>query len=76
MPGLSGTGPRGKGPRTGRGLGPCPTSKSGFKGKPKVAPSGFIGGGRRGGGRRRGVGRRFGPGLGFGRGFLKGRTGP
>ena len=25
MPGGDGTGPQGKGPRTGRGLGPCPT---------------------------------------------------
>jgi hypothetical protein len=64
MPGLSGTGPMGKGPKTGRGLGPCKSS----------AKSGFISGSPRGRGLgRRGMGlghrRRFAPSFGFGRGF-------
>jgi len=54
------TGPRGEGPRTGRGLGHC----SGFESPGYVR--GTPGGGR---GFGRGQGRGFGPGRGFGRGY-------
>ncbi len=58
MPGFDGSGPRGQGPRTGRGFGPCP---------PGAAPAGAVGpegvvygigrgGLPRGGGRGRGWG--------------------
>ena len=53
MPGFDRTGPRGEGPMTGRGLGPCGRGL------------GF----RRGFGRRFGRGRGFGRGFGFRRGY-------
>jgi hypothetical protein len=64
MPGFSGTGPTGRGPRTGRGLGPCGPSKGKKTGRrPRL---GLIGKGGRG--RRR----RFGPTGMMGPGFLRG----
>ncbi len=56
MPGLDGTGPQGRGPMTGRGIGYC----IGY-----VNPT-YLGIGR---GIRGGVGRGYVPGRGFGRGF-------
>lgn len=60
-------GPRGEGPRTGRGLGYC----SGFNspGYTKGTPRGGAGYG--GFGRGAGYGRGFGRGYGFGRGFAR-----
>ena len=45
MPRGDGTGPNGKGPRTGRGLGSCSTKSGGTKTKSSVR--GFRGGNRR-----------------------------
>ena len=56
MPNQNGMGPQGNGPRTGRGLGPCPGPK---------LPSGAPG---RGLGLGQGLGRGLGRGLGLGRG--------
>lgn len=58
MPAKDGTGPEGKGPRTGRGLGNCNKDNS-------QAPEGNLGFGR---GCRRGLGQGRGRGLGQGRG--------
>ena len=60
------TGPRGKGPMTGRGLGPCNPLLS--KTPTRTAPNG-IGRGRGGTGRGlgRGMGRGLGKGMGLGR---------
>ncbi len=52
MPNRDGTGPRGKGPRTGRGLGNCPPLKDSTKENPDNRPL------------RKGVGRGRGRGLG------------
>jgi len=53
MPGRDGTGPLGRGPRTGRGLGPCGSGRRRVSSaRPRL---GRIGRGRRAGGRRRGV---------------------
>jgi hypothetical protein len=61
MPGLSGTGPRGEGPLTGRGLGWCDPSKVV---KMPVREEGVIYGLGRGG-LPRGMGRGFGRGMGW-----------
>ena len=62
MPGGNGTGPMGKGPRTGRGLGLCNgNDMAGFQ----YSPSGY--GRRLGNNRGRGWGRGFGFGFGHGR---------
>jgi hypothetical protein len=57
MPGGDGTGPTGKGPKTGRGMGPC-----GEEGSPDVRGAGGKRGSGSGGGRKRrfrGLGRRW-----------------
>ena len=66
MPNLNGTGPRGEGPMTGRGMGYCAENSSGFAANPNFGYS--LGLGR---GLRRGRGRGFaGRGMGgMGRGF-------
>jgi len=53
MPYFNGTGPQGKRPHTGRGMGPCSDKES------QSAPKGFLG--------RLGLGRNRGAGLGTGR---------
>ena len=55
MPGFDGTGPQGRGPMTGRGLGPCGSGRAFRRGFGRGFGRGF----------RRGVGR------GFGRGFRR-----
>jgi hypothetical protein len=54
MPRFDGTGPEGKGPNTGRGMGPCNQNKNKAAGRPMA-------------GRRRGFGRGAGRGAGMGR---------
>ena len=78
MPAFDGMGPRGFGPRTGRGAGPCPPGME-FRTLGMPPGRGLGGGGLgaygqgfMGGGLGRGLGRGFGGG--FGRGF--GRRGP
>lgn len=65
MPRGDGTGPRGEGPATGRGLGGCvpKSNQNGVK-------NGIPNGGGRGLGRGRGIGR----GRGLGRGLGRGRS--
>lgn len=58
MPGFDGTGPRGEGPRTGRGLGKCKDDE--LKTNPQAPETDFP--------RGRGFGFGFGPGRGRGRG--------
>ena len=80
MPGFDQTGPKGKGPGTGRGLGICPPEE---KYKRKNTPLkkvpidemsyGPLGRGR--GGPGKGLGRRRGPGRGLGRGLGRGPRG-
>ena len=56
MPGRDGTGPRGQGSRTGRGLGNCPptTQSASTAADPQPCGGGYGGGSRRGAGRGRG----------------------
>ncbi|MFC2139041.1 DUF5320 domain-containing protein [Bacteroidota bacterium] len=71
MPGLNGTGPEGKGSRTGRGNGLCNPKKESGKKEDIAAENELLGIGR--GGRPRGGGRGFGFGGGRGFGFGGGR---
>ena len=68
MPQGDRTGPRGEGPLTGRGLGPC--NKKETLGEPIEFSEINL---RRGLGFRRGLGLGFRRGFGFGRGFGRGR---
>ena len=72
MPRFDGTGPRGTGPVTGRGMGYCnPAGARAQQGQGWVGRGGGTGGGfgrGRSGGRRRGSGRAFGMGGGRGGG--------
>ncbi|MBN2052797.1 DUF5320 domain-containing protein [Candidatus Woesearchaeota archaeon] len=76
MPGYDGTGPRGEGSRTGRGMGYCrPTGGAGYAPRGAGRGSAPYGGGRGrafGGGRGAGFGR----GMGFGRGLGFGPNAP
>lgn len=62
MPGLNQSGPRGEGPRTGRGLGKC-NSKNPLRSSEETTDDSLAGLGR---GRRRGCNRGGGRGLGRG----------
>jgi hypothetical protein len=62
MPNRNGTGPEGKGSRTGRGLGNCADDTNTNTKANEDAPRGFFG-------LVRGLGRRSGKGAGAGRGF-------
>lgn len=56
MPQFDGTGPEGKGPNTGRGMGPCNQNKGKAAGRPMAGRRGGFGAGR-GMGRNAGKGR-------------------
>jgi hypothetical protein len=53
MPRLDGTGPQGKGPMTGRGLGKCKKASDGSKNEANISPCGKVMG--TGAGRGRGA---------------------
>lgn len=69
MPNMDGTGPQGKGPRTGRGMGNCPASNN--QNQSNTQNQNVLGRGQ--GGLGRGLARGSGNGAGRGRGFGRGR---